>query len=532
MKYNSRNLRSSKKLNKETINEEISMSQVGMIMQAVTALGPQVKTITLQQAISEYGTPETKFDIVISVARTSEEEVDYTRGIKENLPTDQSSWEKTGAPTHYLKGSKQKYNLAVKQGLPVFYYFEYITEAEAKEAGAKKTTAGSTDITDFLKVGSEIINEKGSMTFDLSDGGDEEIIVSGNGLFLLVRTAANNQKELDKGKPFIKMNVVDMKSAKVDKSGKFEDSNFLKIKTNSDKQTMVKEYIYLLFTMGSKHYDDMIKKPSSTGFYLIDGFHGEGLPGIRDGKVSNFNKGYGEIVRSTQFGSERDELIKDALTGQLFMMNDWLFPLNQGIITQNLADGKFNIMSRSEMQSYLDKFNQAQTETERDQVVVDFMTEAMEDYKENFLNMVDIFAKDINITKEQILKEFDIEKGVNQTLRAIKGMLSGKSKTEYKTGQDPKVIPGAFEYVKKMSNVIGTKPTPGKPGTLPFKDIETAETVVKVGETKYQIRTKTASAEKTGMEQLKDVDIRRGTGIKKESFRYLKTYEGFRRIKK
>lgn len=518
--------RSSKKMNKENLNEEISMEQVGMLMQAVTALGPQAKTITLQQAIT-HGTPETKFDIVISVARTSQEEVDYNKGIKENLPTEPSSWEKTGSPTHYLKGSKQKYNLAVKQGLPVFHYFEYITEVEARNAGAKKTTAGDVDITDFLKIGSEMINEKGSMTFDLSDGGDEEIIASGNGLFLLVRTAANNQKELDKSKPFIKMNVVDMKSAKADKSGEFEDSNFLKIKTNSDKQSMVKEYVYYLFTMSSKEYNALVQKPAGNGmYYLFEGSHGQGSLGIRDDKVSTFKTGLGEIVKTTKLGSERDELVKDALTGQLFLMNDFLFPLNKDVITQNLADGKFNIMDRSEIQSYLNKFDEAKTENERDQVVIDFMTEAMSDYKENFLNMVDTFAKDMNISKEVILKEFDIEKGVNQTVNVIKQMLTSKKKVIMRAGKDSEVIPGAFDKVKTLINKTGDKPGTTTPGALPFKDIETAETVVKVGETKYQIRTKTTS------DQFRDVEIRRATGIKKESFRYLKTFEGFRRSKK
>ena len=532
MKNNSKSL---KRTNKERVNEEISMEQVGMIVQALTVFSPHTKTISLQQAMNQYGTPETKFDIKISVARTSEHEVYYNLpraeenvpAIQDNLPTDSTALKKTGQPTHYLKGTKEKYKLAIQQGLPVFYYFEYITEAEAKQAGAKKTTNNlGTDITDFLKIGSEMVNEKGALTINLTDNTDSEIIASGNGLYLLVRTAANNQKELDKNKTFVKMNVMEMKSAKVDADNKFEDTNFLSIKTNSDKQSLVKEYIYLLFTMSSKEYNDIIKKPSSTGYYLYEGPHGTGLPGIRDGQVSFFKNGIGEIVKTTQFGPERDELVKDALTGQLFLMNDWLYPISQNVLVTNLKSGKFKVMSRSNIQSYLDKFDEAKTETERDAVVVDFMTKAMNDYKENFMNMVDNFAKEMGVTKEQILKEFDIEKGVNETIKKITAMLGDKNRTEYKTGKDAKTILGAFSYVKTLSNTMGTKPGKTDPGKLPFKDIETAETEVKVGETKYQIRTKTAS---TNFDDLKDVNLRRGLDIKKESFRYLKTFEGFRR---
>lgn len=497
MNNESRNL---KERNKEVLNEEISMEQIAMVMQAFTAVSPTANTISLQQAIN-LGNPQTKFEIKISVARTSEEEVYYNlidpstgkmhptwniSYIQENLPTTTEA----GAPTHTLIGKKSDYKRAISEGKEVLHYFKYVSDAEAKQLGAKPTFDGKgNNITDFLKIGDKVINEKGSLTFDLTDGKDEEIIASGNGLYLLVRTAANNQLELDKSGKFIKMNVVEMKSADV-KGGKFKDTDLLTLKTSSDKTTLAKN-ISMAFELTSEHYNNQLdpKFLSKTDQFIINTWGG-GSPIFKDGDVVGNLGSYQDIISGNKFlkaapntGVQRDDNAIAVIEGQILLMNDFLRA--EGVNFFDVIKGEsLKKMSKSDIQSYVNKYKEAKDDSSREAIVREFLEKAMEDYKENFTNFVEAYSKNMGISKEQILDNFDLDSQINKFL-------------------------GNLKLTKHVTQVTGKTPGDSMPLPTPSKSIEKTETVVKVGETKYQIRNKTNS--------------------KNESLKYLRTFEGFRR---
>jgi hypothetical protein len=508
-----------KKFESEMINEEVSMEQIAMIMQAITATGQVASphTISLQQAMQQ----STILTIEFGVARTSDHEVYYNlsnpnhnkKDIQENLPTSPEA----GAPTHYIEIYQKDIENAIKSGSEVFGKAKYISEAEAKKAGAeKKVNKLGTDITDFISIDGEVVNESGKITLTLGDGKNKKIIASGNGLYLLVRTAANNQSHLDSGaKNFIKLNVLEMKSAVVDSQGNFKDTDYVSIKTSADK-TLKFENIHVAFQLGTEHYENIIKKgeiPGGRNLFLFKGLFGEGSPVIRNGvhvdNLTNMNDiiiGGSGLREATNLGEARDQNIIDIVDGQLYSLYDFL--LIPGDLSSSIKDMDIKVkkMNKDEIKSYLNKFKSAKTEEERQGVMKEFVEKAMGDYKESFLNFVDGITKKTGVSKEQILQEFKI---------------------------DEKVQDFVDNFKPKKSAVQGTGSIPLKksPQKKPIKKIESSETQVKVGETKYQIRTKTAEVEtKT---DLSDPNLRRGIPtIKKESLKYLRTFENFRQNKK
>jgi len=508
-----------KKFESEMINEEVSMEQIALIMQAITATGQVASpyTISLQQAMQQ----STILTIEFGVARTSDHEVYYNlpnpnhniKDIQENLPTSAEA----GVPTHYVEIYQKDIEEAIRTSSEVVGKGKYISEAEAKKAGAKKKVNNlGTDITNFISIDGEVINESGKISLTLGDGKNRKIIASGNGLYLLVRTAANNQSHLDKGaKNFIKLNVLEMKSAVVDSQGKFKDTDYVSIRTSADK-TLKFETIHAAFQLGTEHYENIIKSgkiPGGGDLFLFQGLFGEGSPVIKDGVKVNNLKNMNDIIiggsglrKATNLGEARDQNIIDIVDGQLYTLYDFL--LIPGDLSSSIKDMDIKVkkMNKEEIKSYLNKFKSAKTEEERQSVMKEFVEKAMSDYKESFLNFVDGITKNTGVSKAQILGEFKIEEKVQDFVDNFK----------------PK---------KSVVQSTGSIPLKELPGTKPIKKIATGETEVKVGETKYQIRTKTANVEtKT---DLSDINVRRGVPtIKKESLKYLKTFENFRQNKK
>jgi hypothetical protein len=503
--------------NSEKINEEVSMEQIALIMQAITATGQVTSpyTISLQQAMQQ-----STLTIEFGVARTSDHEVYYNlpnpahniKDIQENLPTSPEA----GVPTHYVEIYQKDIEEAIRTSSEVVGKGKYISEAEAKKAGAKKKVNNlGTDITDFISIDGEVVNESGKISLTLGDGKNKKIIASGNGLYLLVRTAANNQSHLDKGnKNFIKLNVLEMKSAAVDSEGNFKDTDYVSIRTTADKELKF-ETIHVAFQLGTEHYENIIKSgkiPGDADLFLFQGIFGKNSPVIKDGvhvdNLTNMNDiiiGGSGLRKATNLGEARDQNIIDIVDGQLYLLYDFLLIPKDLSSSIKDMDIKVKKMNKDEIKSYLNKFKSAKTEDERQSVMKEFVEKAMSDYKESFLNFVDGITKKTGVSKEQILEEFNI---------------------------DEKVQDFVDNFKPKKSAVHGTGSLPGKELDVkkPIKKVETGETRVKVGETKYKIRTKTAEVEtKT---DLSDPNLRRGITIKKESLKYLRTFENFRQNKK
>jgi len=527
-----------KKFDQERVYEEISFKDAAMIMTQLVNLGtPQAGTITLQQAMQQ--TSDTQLKVEIGVSRTTGTNVCYnnstyvTQEVQENLPQTKEA----GSPTYTIKFKESELLKAIDEGREVFFYSKYISDAEAKTAGAKKTFQGDLQTTNFLKVGSQVINGKGTVFLDLTDGTDEEIIASGNGLLLLMRLAANNQKNLDQGKGVLKLNIMNMGEATAGKDKTFKDTDIISIYTNSDKATPARTFMYFLFTVSDPIYNQAIKKPLSdkSQIYKYQGLHGKRRYGLRDGQIVDHRLlGLGDIINKTPevngvIPQERDEMVIDQLSMELMLMNDFIYPT---IKSAEEKPGAAKIMSREEIKGYLDRFKSGKTDSEKDKVFIEFMEKAMDDYKNNFLEFVDSYTKNLGISRETVLQEFDIDQACKKVITQLKNILSSQDKQVKDKSGDMIYVPGErSKQIKTISQTEGTIPQKSLELPPPFKKVEVSKTDVVEGKTKYIIKTKYSSADLEDLEKIRrrgENQIKTDPTIKNERFKFLKTFERFK----
>lgn len=514
--------------NYEKLNEEISNEQIVMVMQVLSMFSGQQQspqgTISLQQLMNQQQQGDSSVNIEIGVTRTSEEDAYYNmtkssdnnKSIQDNLPLGKASREllnKDQLNSHYVIGTVGDFKKAVSDSLPTFEYFKYVNESSLPKSSVYKKRVNNlgTDITDYLKIGDQEINFKGDLLFDLSKLNDStQIIASGNGLLLLIRTASNQQKYLAKNKgQFLSKNLVQMR--KIAKGAeKFTDTDMVSIKANANKQTIA-ENIRLFFQMSDDYFVNILssgKGPSGIalgskeilkGNYDIAAMN----PLVRKGE---FFGSLERIIHLSSGGSglakpldqaQRDENVIMAINGQLVLMNDFLIDYAKGSgavgETSKLLSGTtYDFMSETRIKDYLEKFRSVSKEgknittifKEQDIIVKEFLNEAFDQYADNFLKFVDKVTEGVNVDKSQLLSGFDIKSQVKKFVN---------------------------QFINKhnVTDIVGNIPLGGGskgPGT---KKVETGKTDVKVGETDYKIRNRTIDE------------------LKGESFRYIKTFRKF-----
>jgi hypothetical protein len=460
--------------------------------------GDTIKFSTARQLSTqlkvEFGVSRTTLTPVVinSSGRNTEE-------VQENLPKGPGA----GTPTHTIKFMKSDFQKAIQEGREVFYYSKYTTDIAP----------------DFLSVGGKgnQANRTGTVVLDF-EGPDEEIIASGNGLLLLMRLAANNQKNIDGGKGFLKLNIMNMGEATAGKDKSFKDTDIISIVTNSDKATQARTLIYFLFTVSDPSHNEAIKKPLSDKSMIrkYQSAHGRLRLGLRDGQIMDHRlKGLGDIINKTPevngvIPKERDEMVIDHLAMELMLMNDFLYP-NLKVAYEKPLNAK--IMDRATIGRYLEEFKSAQNDKEKDAVFIRFMEEAMDGYKNNFLDFVDSYTKNLGVSRETVLGNFNIEQSCKGVITQLKNILKDSEDKSYKDKSgDLKVIPSErSKQIETISQAIGTVGLKSIEVPPPHKKVEVSKTDVIEGKTTYVIKNKSAN-----------------TTLKNEKFKIIKTFERFK----
>ena len=424
----------------QKINEEVSLETIAratMELGAVFGGGAGAKTISLQQAINT--NPANEISRQILIARSTQPTEDKTgkiskeqetghyayynnADIKNNLPT--------GKQTHYLRGKKSDILNAINGDGPNLQNFKFISLEEAKAEGLSKQKKDSNgnDVTDFLKIGDKKIENEGNLTFNL-DGPDEDIIVSGNGLWLLMRTV-QKQKELGKITP---INRLEMGLKGV--QGEFTPVEVLNMRTQLLKEGILNR-IYYSFELTTEYGDNM-----SSANTMAHHNHIENLIGASDQQIV-------------------DEVHKMILLS----VSDFLPKTEDGKIAK-LGNINMETISKETVNKYLQDFKSA-NEMDRDVIFKKLISEINDTYISNLSNFVDNYlGKDalpidkikVNVKNlEAKTKYFAMEKNgrkhVNYTdtkKEEINKTINPSIKKEIETGK-----PGQLKWSPKKESLI------------------------------------------------------------------------------
>jgi hypothetical protein len=443
--------------------------------------GPQSKTTFVLGQEKQQGDAE-KGTLKIAVGTTSNDKCWYNgigqmSEIQSAVPKSKDG--KMVMSKSFMKTTIEKLNQALESGVKnPFEVFEYTdsTTTKAIEATLKEPGNGHKSylkynekgLPDYIKIGGKSIEGKGIVNFSWEDSG--EIIVSGNGAYALLRVYSENLKN---GKA--KINVMDIGNVEVaDAKTEFINQQSFNMKTSISKDQYV-QIINYLFEMTT----EMGNKNPNTDWWKDSGV------------LVNYDE-----ARKNLIGKSDQEII-DEIFKNVFLMNNDFMPTdkNGNFIKPEKLPSFFKeldlqVMDTDKIKSYIERFQQTKDQSERDKIYIEFMTDNMKIWQNNFNLVMNGFSQKYNISglpqisdafinsyiKNSVMgKHFDTQEEMVETRegerifkrrlhvndykgqkgaeykKQLKKSVAGEEEAGTKIGELPKsMIKDSFRYLKRF----------------------------------------------------------------------------------
>jgi hypothetical protein len=435
--------------------------------------GPQSKTTYVYGQEKQQGDPLNK--IKIAVGTTSNDACWYNQTNTEDnaqiqrfLPTRSDGQVESGKL--FLKGNMDilRSNLQSGNKNPL-EGFKFATREEAdsisqtiKEKGwgnksyLKNNERGAVD---FVKIGDKSIEGKGSISFSWDDSG--EIIVSGNGIYALIRAYAAN---LESGTS--NFNILDLGKAEVSNpTDPFTNVESYQMETEFSKRPMVMtlNYLFEITTeMGNKN-------PNKNWHKDEDGFP----------KKVSFDPVAKQLI------GKSDQEVMEVIKSISFIMNNDFMPRDSDkklITDENKLPSFFKTfemenMDVEQIKPYLERYQSTTDQKQRDKIFLEFIEANMKIWQNNFNQVMNGFETNYSMTGlpektdgsvEKMMQNMvgnHYEKGnygrnfINSTMgikqkedtRSLKPSKSGEEKEGSKAGDLPDIFKGeSLRYLKRF----------------------------------------------------------------------------------